>query len=408
MAVRRAIIHLDMDAFYASVEQRDRPELRGKPLIVGGDARRGVVLAASYEVRPFGVRSAMAMSEALRLAPHAEVVAPRPAAYSAASEAVFAILESVTPLCEPLSLDEAFLDVTASQELFGAPAAIARHLRARIATELQLPASAGIAPVKFAAKIASDLAKPDGQREISTDGVKAFLAPLPIGRLWGVGKKTEAALRPLGLVTVGDIARRDPEWLERRVAGGRHLWELANGIDDRPVVPDRDQTSIGAEDTFEDDRPRHELAPHIHGQAIRVARRLRRSGARARVIQLKLKLADFSLLTRRSTLPVPTDDGQTIYRAALSLLERTELGQLVRLTGVSAQELVVQGPQRELFAPPPSKTDQLNAALDRITDKFGSSSIAPADVTTRESDLEGDLVRLATLPGRDRSRGPDR
>src|SRR4051812_26049130 len=159
-----------MDAFYASVEQRDAPALRGRPVIVGGDARRGVVLAASYEVRPFGVRSAMPMAEAVRLAPHAEIVPPRFAAYSAASDAVFAILESVTPLCEPLSLDEAFLDVTASQQLFGSPAAIARHLRTRIAEEVQLPASAGIASVKFAAKIASDLAKPNGQREVPADG----------------------------------------------------------------------------------------------------------------------------------------------------------------------------------------------------------------------------------------------
>jgi DNA polymerase-4 len=381
----RAIIHLDMDAFYASVEQRDRPALRGKPVIVGGDARRGVVLAASYEVRPFGVRSAMPMAEAVRLAPHAEIVPPRFAAYSAASDAVFAILESVTPLCEPLSLDEAFLDVTASQQLFGSPAAIARHLRTRIAEEVQLPASAGIASVKFAAKIASDLAKPNGQREVPADGVRAFLAPLPIGRLWGVGRKTEASLRQMGLGTIGELGARDPDWLERRVPGGRQLWELAHGIDPREVIPDRGQKSLGAEDTFEEDLAPAELAPHIHAQAMRVGRRLRRSGLRARVVQLKLKLNDFSLLTRRTTLSEPTDDGQAIYRAAASLLERNPPPRPVRLTGVAGHELVAPSAQRELFAPPPSRADRLNAALDRITDRFGGAAVAPADVVAAEA-----------------------
>jgi DNA polymerase-4 len=385
----RAIIHLDMDAFYASVEQRDRPDLRGKPIIVGGDARRGVVLAASYEVRPFGVKSAMPMAEAVRLAPHAQVVRPRPEAYSEASEAVFAILESVTPLCEPLSLDEAFLDVTASQQLFGAPAAIATELRARIAREVGLPASAGIAGVKFAAKIASDLAKPDGQREVPAD-VRGFLAPLPIGRLWGVGKKTEATLKSLGLNTIGHLAARDPDWLERKVPGARHLWDLSHGIDPRDVIPDRGQKSLGAEDTFEEDLGPRELPPHIHSQALRVGRRLRHSGLKARVVQLKLKLDDFTLLTRQSTLPEPSDDGQALYRAAIALLDRTLLERRVRLTGVAGHELVGQSAQTELFAPPLSRADKLNAALDRISDRFGGAAIAPADVVARESDPSAD------------------
>src|SRR4051812_32381670 len=204
MPTTRAIVHLDMDAFYASVEQRDQPELRGRPVIVGGHPRRGVVLAASYEVRPFGVHSAMPMAEALRRAPHALVVPPRPAAYAAASEQVFAILESVTPLVEPLSLDEAFLDVTASQSLFGTPAALAASLRARIARELELSASAGIAAVKFVAKIASELAKPNGQCEVPAAETRSFLAPLPVGRLWGVGPKTESALFAAGIRTIGE------------------------------------------------------------------------------------------------------------------------------------------------------------------------------------------------------------
>jgi DNA polymerase-4 len=391
----RAIIHLDMDAFYASVEQRDRPELRGLPVIVGGHPTRGVVLAASYEVRPFGVKSAMPMREATRLAPQAVVVPPRAEAYAAASEQVFAILESVTPLVEPLSLDEAFLDVTASQRMFGPPEQIALTLRRRIRAETQLAASAGIAPVKFVAKIASDLAKPDGQRQVAAGEVKAFLAALPIGRLWGVGRKTEAALAPLGLRTIGDLAARDPDWLDRRVGDGRHLWELSQGIDPREVIPDRGAKSIGAEDTFEEDLEAQELPPHIHAQALRVARRLRRAGVKARVVQLKVKLADFTLITRRTTLAEPSDDGQILYRTATELLDRLELGKRVRLTGVSAQELDGGGGARTqlaLFTTPPTRSERLNAALDRITDRFGSTAVRPADVTARETE-DDDLPR---------------
>ena len=375
-----AIIHLDMDAFYASVEQRDRPELRGRPVIVGGHPRRGVVVAASYEVRPFGVRSAMPMVQAMRLAPEAVVVEPRFDAYVAASEQMFAILASVTPLFEPLSLDEAFLDVTASGSLFGSPGNIARHLRERITREVGLPSSAGIAAVKFVAKIASDFAKPNGQKEVPAEETVAFLAPLPVGRLWGVGKKTEAALLELGLRTIGDIAATDPERLERRVAGARDLWELARGIDPRPVVPDREAKSIGAEDTFDEDVAGLEaLAPHVHSQALRVGRRLRQAGVRARVVQLKLKLADFTLLTRQTTLADPTDDGQQLYRAAIALLEATRVRGKVRLTGVSAQELATGAEQLSLFVGK-ARVGKLNAALDRIADKFGSDAVTTADL----------------------------
>jgi DNA polymerase-4 len=381
----RAIIHVDMDAFYASVEQRDDPGLRGKPVIVGGHPTRGVVTAASYEVRPFGVRSAMPMAQALRLAPHAIVVRPRIDAYAAASEEVFAIFESVTPLVEPLSLDEAFLDVTASQGLFGTPGAIAAHLRDRIARELRLPASAGIAGVKFVAKIASDLAKPNGQREVPAAETRAFLGPLPVGRLWGVGRKTEQLLHALGLRTVGELASKDPAWLERRVPGGRDLWTLAQGEDPRPVVPDRAAKSLGAEDTFDEDLAGLEaLRPAVHGQALRVGRRLRRAGLRGRVVQLKLKYADFTLTTRRTTLPEPTDDGQALYRAALDLLAREPLGRPVRLTGVAAHDLEAGGPQLPLFQRPPSRQDRLNAALDRIADRYGSAAITTADLVDDE------------------------
>jgi DNA polymerase-4 len=392
--VDRAIIHLDMDAFYASVEQRDQPELAGRPVIVGGHPRRGVVLAASYEVRPFGVRSAMPMAEAVRLAPKAIVVPPRFEAYAAASEEVFAILESVTPLVEPLSLDEAFLDVTGSRALFGEAAAIATALRARIASQVRLPASAGIACVKFVAKIASDLAKPNGQREVTPAQTRGFLATLPVGRLWGVGRKTEAALAQLGLRTMADVAARDPAWLERRISGGRDLWELSQGIDPREVVPDRGQKSLGAEDTFDEDIDgAAALRPHVHAQALRVGRRLRRAGLKARVVQLKLKLSDFTLLTRQSTLDEPSDDGQALYRAALALLDRTPLTNGVRLTGVSGQELVAPAPQLALFTPQASRADRLNAALDRIADKYGGDAVVPADIADQD-EAESPTLRV--------------
>ncbi len=384
----RAIIHVDMDAFYASVEQRDDPSLRGRPVIVGGHLRRGVVLAASYEVRRFGVRSAIPMARAVKLAPHAVVVPPRFAAYAEASDQVFALFASVTPLVEPLSLDEAFLDVTGSQSLFGTPWDIATRLRRRIAEEVRLPCSAGIASVKFAAKIASDLAKPNGQREVPADGTKAFLDPLPVSRLWGVGPRTEEAMAALALRTIGDVARADPAWLERRLGtSGRLFWELAQGIDAREVVPDRDAKSMGAEDTFEEDvEDREVLKVHLHSQALRVARRLRRAGVKTRVVQLKVKFADFESLTRRATLDQATDDGQRLYREALALLHRVPTTRAVRLTGVSAQDLVAEGGagQLALFAPPqPVRTSRLNAALDRIADRFGSRAVTTADLVER-------------------------
>jgi DNA polymerase-4 len=371
-----------MDAFYASVEQRDAPALRGKPVIVGGDSRRGVVLAASYEVRPFGVRSAMPMARALRLAPAAIVVRPRHDVYAATSARVFDILASVTPLYEPLSLDEAFLDVTASVALFGPPSKIAEALRQRIATEVGLPASAGIADVKLVAKIASDLAKPNGQLEVPPGESAAFLAPLPVTRLWGVGPKTARTLAAVGLTSVGDLAAADPAYLERRLgSGGRDLWEQAHAIDPRPVVPDREAKSIGAEETFDEDLTDVEaLRPHVHDQALRVGHRLRRAGLLTRTVQLKLKRSDFTLVTRRATLDEPTDDGQRLYRAAADLLAR-EPPRPTRLTGVSAQNLVpAAAAQLDLYAPAPSTTGALNRTLDAITERFGAGAVTTADI----------------------------
>ena len=377
-----------MDAFYASVEQRDAPELKGKPLIVGGHPQRGVVLAASYEVRPFGVRSAIPMARAIKLAPKAIVVPPRFGAYVDASEAVFRIFERYTPLIEPLSLDEAFLDVTASLGLFGTVGDLARRIRAEIAKEVELPASSGIAEVKFVAKIASDFAKPNGQHEVAPGTSRAFLAPLPVSRLWGVGPKTEEVLKRHGLNTIGDVATKELGWLVQRLgASGQHFWELARGIDERPVVPDHEARSVGAQDTFEEDLLGEEkLKPHIHSQALRVGRRLRKSGVKARCVQLTVKYADFTQITRRHTLSSPTDDGQTLYREALALLQKVDLRRHIRLTGVSGQELTGGAAQLGLFAAheAPKKSDKLNQALDAIASRFGNKAVVTADL--REDD----------------------
>lgn len=384
----RQILHVDLDAFYASVEARDDPKLRGRPVIVGGHSRRGVVLAASYEVRRFGVRSAMSMVEARRRAPDAIVVPPRFHAYAEASEAVFAIFRAVTPEVEPLSLDEAFLDVTRSRALFGSGETIARSIRARIAAEVGLPASAGIAAAKFVAKIASDLAKPNGQLVVPEAETRRFLAVLPVSRLWGVGPKTEARLGALGLRTLGDVAAARPEWLEAQLGdGGRHFWLLAQGIDDRSVEPDREAKSIGSEDTFERDVvDRERLLSSIHSQALRVARRLRAGGVRARTIVLKLKSADFRLTTRRVSLPEATDDGQAIFAAAELLLGDARSVGPVRLTGVAAMNLEAEPRQLSLLEPGGQKKQALNRTLDRIADRFGSAAIVTADLVPGAED----------------------
>ncbi len=384
----RTIIHIDMDAFYASVEQRDAPELRGKPVIVGGHPQRGVVLAASYEVRPFGVRSAIPMARAIKLAPRAIVVPPRFHAYVDASEAVFRIFERYTPLIEPLSLDEAFLDVTGSLGLFGTVGEIAKRIRAEIRKEIELPASAGIAEVKFVAKIASDFAKPNGQHEVAPGTAREFLAPLPVSRLWGVGPKTEEVLKRHGLHTIGDVAMRELEWLGARLGtSAQHFWELSRGLDERVVVPDRYAKSVGAQDTFEEDLlGEAALKPHLHSQALRVGRRLRKSELKARCVQLTVKYGDFTQITRRITLPAATDDGQTLYREALLLLQKADLRRRIRLTGVSGQELTGGEDQLGLFGAegPPKKSDKLNQALDAIASKFGNKAVVMADL--REDD----------------------
>ncbi len=348
----RQILHVDMDAFYASVEQRDKPELRGKPLIVGGPSRRGVVLAASYEARPRGVRSAMPMAHALRLCPEAVVVRPRMERYAEVSSSVFAIFASVTPLVEPLSLDEAFLDVTASRSLFGDGETIARLLKDRIRREVGITASAGVAPSKFVAKIASDLRKPDGLVVVAEAEVRAFLAPLPIERMWGIGPKTAPVIRGLGITTLGDLAEAKLPLLEQAFGNrGAQIRALARGDDPREVDPAREARSVGAEQTYERDlHDRAAIETSLLEHASRIAQRLLAAGLHARGVVVKLKYADFSIQTRRMTLPEAVSDAGAIHTAARKLLaDFPEDARGVRLTGVSVTHLTSHGPEPTLF-----------------------------------------------------------
>jgi len=383
--VQRTILHVDLDAFYASVEQRDDPSLVGKPVVVGGHRQRGVVLAASYEVRPYGVRSAMPMAQALKLCPHAVVMRPRMARYAELSGEFFAILHRYSPLVEGLSLDEAFLDVTGEERLYGDGPAIARAIKARVREELRLVASVGVAPCKFAAKIASDLGKPDGLVTVEDGRLREFLEPLPVTRLWGVGRVTEQELRAFGLHTIGDVARADLDVLERRLGRdtARHLRALSEGEDDRAVVPDRAPVSVGHEDTFDRDlRDREALGRHLLDQADRACARLRDLGLRARTLTVKIKFADHQRTTRRVTFPRATTDGRVVGPAARQLLGDVPGVEArgVRLTGVSLSGLEPAGARRQLVLDEAKveRGEQLGATIDRIAGKFGRAAIRRA------------------------------
>src|SRR5579872_6528210 len=304
------ILHVDMDAFYASVEERERPELVGKPLIVGGTPQgRGVVAAANYAVRKFGVHSAMPTSTALRLCPHAIVLRPRLDFYAEVSEQIREILYRFTPVVEPLSLDEAFVDVTGSELLFGPSIEIGRRIKREIRESLRLVASVGVAPNKFLAKIASDIEKPDGFVVVDPAGVQSFLDPLPVGRLWGVGRVTGEAFDRLGVRTIGDVRRMPLVTLTQHFGSvGEHLRQLAHGIDARPVVPDREAKSISHETTFAVDiDDREALRAWIVELAEQVGCRLRRHNLRGRTVQVKIRLADFQTITRAKTLSAATN-----------------------------------------------------------------------------------------------------
>ena len=322
----RKIVHVDMDAFYASVEQRDRPELRGKPVVVAWKGPRSVVCAASYEARKFGIRSAMPAVTAARNCPQAVFVPPDFPRYREVSRQVRQIFLRHTDLVEPLSLDEAYLDVTIEKTGLATATETAKVIRAEIRAETGLTASAGVAPNKFLAKIASDWKKPDGLFVIRPHEVEAFLAPLPVGKLPGVGKTTGGALAALGIATVGDLAAFDPRELERRFGRfGIRLHELAHGIDEHPVTPDRPTKSVSCEDTFPDDRPLAAIAPELDRLAERVWEATRRKQRQGRTVTVKLKTADFKILTRRVTPPHPPDSAAELARLGRELLAAVDL-----------------------------------------------------------------------------------
>jgi DNA polymerase-4 len=394
MARPRVVLHADMDAFYASVEQRDRPELRGRPVVVGGASDRGVVSAASYEARRFGVRSAMPSVEARRLCPHAVFLPGDMRKYVRESKRIFA---RYTPAVEGLSLDEAFLDLSGTERLLGPPAAVGARLRAEVRAETGLAVSVGIAPVKLVAKIASDQAKPDGLLEVRPEQVRGFLAPLPVGRLWGVGAVAEARLRAAGFATIGELAQADPERLRAALGDPAvAIARLARGEDLREVEPWREAVSYSEENTFERDvSDLARLAATAREHAEAVARRLRRDGLAARTVVLKLKLGrrvapgprGYPLLTRRTTLREPTDDGAALAEAARALLARAAPDEPVRLLGVGATGLVrAETGQLPLFAPPEARgrRRRLNRALDEIARRFGSDAVQRADAHAPE------------------------
>jgi DNA polymerase IV len=383
----RVILHVDMDAFFASVEQRDDPSLRGKPVLVGALGKRSVVCAASYEARKFGARSAMSMDEAVRRCPHAIVVPIRRSAYTEASEHVFSIFRAFTPLVEGLSLDEAFLDVTDSQSLFGDGEQIARAIRDKIETDVRLTASAGIAQTKFVAKLASDMNKPNGQT-VAPQDIEPFLAPLPIGRMWGIGPKTEERMKALGLHSFRHLQEASQDWLVQVLGDeGLRYQQLARGIDAREVEPDRDTKQVSAESTLAEDVTSHaRIIRAILAHSETVAQRLTQSSIKGRTVTLKIKFADFRLVTRRTSLAEAVHDVQSIYEAAAALLPGAlHAGARVRLIGVAVSGLTEEGVQNTLFPDQAlKKRGELESLLLKAKHKTGNA-ITRADLLNRRT-----------------------
>ncbi len=383
----RTILHVDMDAFYASVEELDQPSLRGKPLIVGGASRRGVVAAANYAVRRFGVHSAMPIREALRRCPDAVCVAPRMSRYREVSDQIFEIFHELTPLVEGLSLDEAFLDVTASEQLFGGPSQIGAQVRRRIRAGTGLAASVGIAANKLVAKIASDLAKPDGLLFVGRDDLHAILDPLPIQRLWGVGPKTLPSVHAAGIRCFGDLRTANNAVLWRAFGkDGEAMRARAAGADERPVVPDRREQSLSAESTFETDiGDPSRLQAELLRLVDRMAGRLRAVDRAASCVFIKIRRSDFTTYSRRHSFEPATQDTAALFGVASTLLEawrKTQPNEALRLLGVGVEGLR-ELRQQDLFEAKSPKASQLDTAVDDIRRRFGNS------VLTRASHLRG-------------------
>jgi DNA polymerase-4 len=383
---RLDILHVDLDAFYASVEVLRDPALAGRPVLVGGTGARGVVAAASYEARRFGIHSAMPMARARRLCPEAVILPPRFDAYGEASAAVMDILRSFTPLVEPLALDEAFLDVSGAGRLFGTAVEVGIAIRRRIRSETGLTASVGVGSTKLVAKLASEEAKPDGLRAVTPGSELDFLRPLPVGRLWGVGPKTLARLRRFGVSTVGDLADLPVETVVGALgqAAGRGLHALAWNRDDRRVEPEREIKSLGHEETFP--RDVHAVEPlrrEVRRMAERVGHRLREKGLAGRTVTIKVRYHDFRTITRSTTVPEPLFAAGDIAGHALALLERVELGGGVRLLGVSVHNLGAAPARQETLPlgeapPPPSRRQEVQRAVDAVRSRFGDDALGPA------------------------------
>lgn len=392
------ILHVDMDAFFAAVEVRRRPELRGRPVVVGGVGPRGVVSSASYEARVYGVRSAMPTARARALCPRAVFLPPDFDQYSAASRAMMEIFREVTPLVEPLSLDEAFLDVAGARRLLGPPAAIARAIRERVAGAERLTCSVGVAPTKFVAKLGSARAKPDGLLVVPAGQVLDFLHPLPVAALWGVGERTAETLTRLGLRTVGDLAQA-PIGLLRGALGGAaasHLHEFSWGRDPRRVTPGQVEKSIGAEVTFDADvaDPRT-IQRSMLALAEKVGMRLRQAGQLGRTVSIKVRFADFRTVSRSRTLGNPTDVAREVFETAWSLFVALGAGDRIRLVGVRADGLVAAGttPRQLILGAPEHGWREAEAAVDAAAARFGRSVVRPASLLGRD-----DLRRTENQP----------
>ena len=391
------VLHVDMDAFYASATLLSHPDLVGTPVIIGG-GNRGVVLSATYEARRFGVTSAMPMARARRLCPQATVLPPDHALYSAISAAVMETFRSVTPVIEPLSLDEAFLDVSGAVRLMGSPAVIGQHVRDTVHDEQGITCSVGVAPTKFVAKLASGLAKPDGMVVVPRDEVVPFVQQLPVGALWGVGERTEEALVRLGLRTVADIAHTPLATLVRGLgdATGHHLHELSWGRDPRPVEREQREKSIGSDQTFDYDI---DDAAEIHRRLLalseRTAARMRAAGMTGRTVTLRVRFSDFTTITRSRTLREPTDSGRAIHEAAVGLFDALGLQRArIRLVGVRLEKLVEASlaPIQGVIGEREHGWREADRAVDRARSRFGSGSVRPASL------IEGDTSASARRP----------
>jgi DNA polymerase-4 len=374
-----------MDAFFAAVEQRDNPDLRGKPVIVGGDpARRGVVAAASYEARRYGIRSAMPSAEAQRRCPHAVFITPHGRRYGEVSRQVMAVLESYTPLVEQVSVDEAFLDVTGCERLFGPAQEIARQIQQRLQEELGLSASIGVAPNRFLAKLASDRDKPGGLVVVRPEQVEEFLRDLPLEAVWGVGEVTADRLRRLGLRTVGQLATYPLDLLEQQFGEyGRRLHELAHGVDESPLTLGVERKQVSAETTFERDTTDREF---LESQLLRlseqVGARLRRKGLAGTTVTLKVRFSDFRTITRRDTSPAPVSEDLALYQRARALLApQLAAGRKIRLLGVGVSNFAAAC-QPSLFGPERAERP-VDAAVDQVRDRFGEAALRRGRFVTK-------------------------